>query len=41
MIAPLNLEELEHLVPFDMILLVQDLDEVLRIGQICLERCHI
>jgi hypothetical protein len=41
MIAPLNLEELDHLVNRDTILLIQDLDGVLGICQICLERCHV
>jgi hypothetical protein len=39
MVAPLYLEELNGLAPSDMILLVQDLDWVLGIGQIYFERC--
>jgi hypothetical protein len=39
MVAPLYLEELNGLAPGD-ILLIQDLDRVIRIGQICFERCH-
>jgi hypothetical protein len=40
MIAPLNLEELYSLPPSDTILLIQYLDRVLGIGQICFEQCH-
>jgi hypothetical protein len=40
-VAPLNLEKLNGLAASDMILLIQDLDRVLRIGEICFERCHI
>jgi hypothetical protein len=41
MIAPLYLEELNHLAPHDTVLLIQDLDWMLRIGQVCLEQCHV
>jgi hypothetical protein len=34
MVAPLDLVELGHLTPCDMTLLIQDLDQVLRICQI-------
>jgi hypothetical protein len=40
MVAPLNLEELYGLAPSDTILLIQDLDQMLRIVQIRFERCH-
>jgi hypothetical protein len=40
MVAPLYLEELNNLAPSDTILLIQDLDQVLRIGKIFFERCH-
>jgi hypothetical protein len=39
MVAPLDLEELDCLMPCDVTLLIQDLDRMLRICQICLERC--
>jgi hypothetical protein len=37
MIAPLNLEELDGLVPCNTILLIQDVDWVLRVRQVSLE----
>jgi hypothetical protein len=40
MFAPLNVEELDNLAPCDTILLIQDLDRVLGIGQIQLEWGH-
>jgi hypothetical protein len=40
MVAPMDLEELDHLPPCDTALLIQDLDRVLEICQICLEQCH-
>jgi hypothetical protein len=40
MVAPFILEELYGLVPSGMILMIQYLDRVLRIDQICLEQCH-
>jgi hypothetical protein len=40
MVAPLNLEELNHPTPRGMTLLIQDLDQMLRVCQICLEWCH-
>jgi hypothetical protein len=39
-IAPLYLEELDRFTPRDMILLIQDLDWVLGVRQVSLERCH-
>jgi hypothetical protein len=36
----MNLEELNSLAPSDTILLIHDLDQVLKISQICIERCH-
>jgi hypothetical protein len=41
MIAPLDLKELNRHAPCDMILLIQDPDGVLEIGQVHLEGCHI
>jgi hypothetical protein len=38
--APLDLVELDHLAPCDMTLLVQDLDRMFGICQVCLEWCH-
>jgi hypothetical protein len=40
MIAPMYLEELDHLAPHDTIFFIQDLDWVLGVCQIFLERCH-
>jgi hypothetical protein len=40
MVALFNLEELHHLAPRDTTILIQDLDQVLRVCQACLERCH-
>jgi hypothetical protein len=39
-VAPLYLEELDCFAPRDTILLIQDLDRVLGVGQVSLERCH-
>jgi hypothetical protein len=39
-VAPLYLEELDCFTPHDMILLIQDLDWVLGVRQVSLERCH-
>ncbi len=39
-VAPLYLEELDCFMPRDMILLIQDLDQVLRVRQVSLEQCH-
>jgi hypothetical protein len=39
-IAPLYLEELDCLTPGDTILLIQDLDWVLEVRQVSLERYH-
>jgi hypothetical protein len=39
-VAPLYLEELDCFTPRDTILLIQDLDRVLRVRQVNLERCH-
>jgi hypothetical protein len=39
-VTPLNLEELNGLASSHTILLTQDLDRVLGIGQISFERCH-
>jgi hypothetical protein len=39
-VAPLYLKELDCFTPHDMILLIQDLDRVLRVRQVSLERCH-
>jgi hypothetical protein len=39
-IAPLYLKELDCFPPRDMILLIQDLDWVLGVRQVSLERCH-
>jgi hypothetical protein len=39
-VAPLYLQELDHFTPRDMILLIQDLDAVLGVRQVSLERCH-
>jgi hypothetical protein len=39
-VAPLNLEELDPLAPHDTSLLIQDLNRVLGVSQIRLERCH-
>jgi hypothetical protein len=41
MIAPLNLEELDHLAHRDTLLLIQYLDGVLRICEIRLEWCDV
>jgi hypothetical protein len=35
MVAPLDLKELDHLVPCDMTILVQDLDQMFGICQAC------
>jgi hypothetical protein len=40
MVAPLNFEEFDLLAPSDTTLLIQDLDWVLGVGQVCLEQCH-
>jgi hypothetical protein len=39
-VAPLYLEELDCFMPRDTILLIQDLDWVLGVRQVNLERCH-
>jgi hypothetical protein len=39
-VAPLYLEELHCFSPRDTILLIQDLDQVLGVRQVSLERCH-
>jgi hypothetical protein len=39
-VAPLYLEELDYFSPRDMILLIHDLDRVLGVRQVSLERCH-
>jgi hypothetical protein len=39
-VALLYLEEIDYCTPRDMILLIQDLDGVLGVRQISLERCH-
>jgi hypothetical protein len=39
-VAPLDLVELDRLVPSDTTLLVQDLDRTFGICQIRVERCH-
>jgi hypothetical protein len=39
-VAPLYLEELDSFTPCDTIFLIQDLDWVLRVRQVSLERCH-
>jgi hypothetical protein len=39
-VAPLYLEELDYFTPRDTILLIQDLDGVLGVRQVSLERCH-
>jgi hypothetical protein len=39
-VAPLYLEELDHFMPCDAILLIQDLDGVLGVQQVSLEWCH-
>jgi hypothetical protein len=39
-IAPLYLEELDCFMPRDTILLIQDLDWVLGVQQVSIERCH-
>jgi hypothetical protein len=39
-VAPLYLEELDYFMPHDTILLIQDLDQVLGVRQVSLERCH-
>jgi hypothetical protein len=38
-VAPLYLEELDHFMPHDMILLIQVLDVMLGVRQVSLERC--
>jgi hypothetical protein len=40
MVVPLYLEEHDRFMPRDAILLIQDLDGVLRVRQVSLERCH-
>jgi hypothetical protein len=39
MVTPLNLEEVDGLAHSHTILLIQDLDRVLEVGQIYFERC--
>jgi hypothetical protein len=39
-VAPLYLEELDHFMPRETILLIQDLDGVLGVRQVSLEWCH-
>jgi hypothetical protein len=39
-VAPLYLEEIDCFTPHDTILLTQDLDRVLGVRQVSLERCH-
>jgi hypothetical protein len=41
MMTPLHFIELDHLAPCDTILLIQDFDGMLGVGQVCLERCHV
>jgi hypothetical protein len=41
MIAPLYIEELNHLACHDTVILIQDLDGVLEICQVRLKRCHV
>jgi hypothetical protein len=40
MVAPLNFEELDGLAPRHTILLILDFDRMLKIRQVCIERCH-
>jgi hypothetical protein len=39
-VAPLDLEQHDCSTPHDTILLIQDFDWMLRVGQVSLERCH-
>jgi hypothetical protein len=41
MIAPLYLEELNHVAPRDTVLLIQDLDGVVGVGLVRLKQSHI
>jgi hypothetical protein len=41
MVAPLYLEELYSFAPCNMVLLIQDLDWMLRVCQVSLELCHV